>query len=220
MRQLSYPNIVSTIALVVSAGALLISYLQYTSNFEQTELHWKMVDISIKNIESESKFQIISNVDFAVRNASNSALHLASCNFRLRNARLGHGGWEPRLIPCPKFQGKLKEGGPIVVEPGQTIFLNEEMSFLGDSDNFMAAMERLGIHPSKDMDNVIPASIKECSTGFSLRSESESFGGTCLILDGAKLFTLSLQTGTGKYIEGEFTFGFQEKNWPWQRSKL
>ena len=216
---MSYANVLSTIALLVSVGAFSISYFQYVNTFENSELKWKMSDFSIQYQENESKVELISNIDFAVTNNSNSPLYLAACNFEVDNGYSGRGGLEKLWIPCPDFEQDLASKGEIAIAAGQTKFFKDSFKFTQPTTNLKETLDQLGIQPTAVTETIFRMGENSCSTNFAVRIEGGHYSSNCRIRSDTKLFAISIQTGSGKYVGGDIRYGFQD-DWPWAWSRF
>lgn len=219
-----YSVILSSLAFLVSACALFISYLQYNSSFIEPELNWKISDYRIDK-SGKNSYRISSNITFSVTNKSTKSLYLSGCKFENERAHNGRGAWELKWTDCPVFEENRNSGDGIEVKAGQTRFFDDvyelEISdpLLADKGHFgnpelAKALTRMGLIIDEEFQYLFPKGKESCSMTFKLRPESASFGGSCGIERGSTLFRLLVLTGDGRTIGSEVRLTFYHK-WPW-----
>jgi len=219
-----FSETLSILAIVLAAGALYISYLQYQNNFIEPELHWIISDYKISK-DSDKSYQISSNIRFSVTNKSGKDLFLSTCNFENDRAFRGRGAWEVRWTKCPNFEKTLISDGEIVIKAGQTRFFEDvyKLKIFNEfgakdrpfgSPELTEAAKRMGLISDRGNKSLFPTDRESCSFTFTLRPESASYGGNCKIDKDATLYRLFLQTGDGQTMKRNIRMTFKP-DWPW-----
>lgn len=209
--------VISLVALAVSVGSLVLSYLGYRSGFIPPQVSTRLNEFVL----TSDPISVAANFDFSLSNHSSRPLFIVKCEVATDGLNRGGGGYGERYAPCGIEE--FETAGGLELAPGQTEFFTVNHTQDLDSYDSSLALDIMGI----DLDNIRDdLSDGPCVAELSTRRGGASTYQNCALMESSidsfsrtpsqQVFVLSLQTGTGELIR---TPVYLSINQPWSWGK-